>query len=362
MASITQIRGVLLEEIVLYLLEKVGYRIVNSGEDSTRNGSAGLEIQGRGEWHQVDALAAFDYTPSFMYPLRLIVEAKCYDIVHPVQINVVRNSLGVLRDVIENYFTYPLNDHEEVQIQRFNYHSAIFSTSGYTEGAQRYAIAHQIFLIQYQRVPLIIPIVGALLEINAEHFRNGRTTPRGGVVGFSPEHPLMELRTIFRKMLRNVNDLNLNEFFTENGITLLSERILASTQSIQGSYYGMLHGRYPMHLLSNSELPIALFSNSDEILCRVHHNEESNTWSFVPTQYNNENPNFFELQFDLPEEIAVLLHDIWGNPEAIANLKRDRFSYLNIAGKIGGIRRQVRLSLDEEWLNTYIEGVRRHRE
>lgn len=359
MASITQIRGILLEEIVLYLLEKVGYRIVNSGEEGTRTGRAGLEIQGRGEWHQVDALAAFDYTPSFMYPLRLMVEAKCYSIRYPVQIEVVRNSLGVLRDITENYFTYPINTDEEVQLQRFNYHSAIFSTSGYTEGAQRYAIAHQIFLIQYQRVPLIRPIVDALLEINAEHFRND--LQRGAAVNFAPEHPLMELRMNFRKMLRNDTDFNISDFFTEDGIDLITERILASTRTIQGSYYGMLQGRYPMHFLSGSELPSVLFLNSDEISCAIHHNEESNSWSFIPTQYNVESPNFFELQFDLPDEIAVLLREIWGNPEAVAGLKRERFSYLNLAGKIGNIRRQVRLSLDEGWLNTYLEGVRRRR-
>ncbi len=361
MALITQIRGVLLEEIVLHLLEKVGYRIVNSGQDGTRIGRAGLEIQGRGEWHQVDALAAFDYTPSFMYPLRLIVEAKCYSIRYPVQIEVVRNSLGVLRDITENYFTYFINTDEEVQIQRFNYHSAIFSTSGYTEGAQRYAIAHQIFLIQYQRIPLIRPIVDALLEINTEHFRN--SLRRGADVDFSPEHSLMELRRNFRKMLRNDRDFNISYFFTENGISLITERILASTRRIQGSYYGMLQGRYPMHLLSKSELPAPLFHDTDEILCRIHQiGSNSNMWSFVPTDFDRDDPNFFELQFDLPEEIAILLNKIGRNPEAVANMKRERFSYLNIAGKIGGIRRQVRLRLDEEWLNNYLEGVRRHRE
>lgn len=130
MASIGQIRGALLEEIVLHLMEKVGYRIVDSEEDGTRNGNAGLEIQGRGEWHQVDALASFDYTPSFTYQLRIIVEAKCYAD-DKVGIGVVRNSLGVLRDVTENYFTYHSNNNNEVKVQRFNYHSAIFSSSGY---------------------------------------------------------------------------------------------------------------------------------------------------------------------------------------------------------------------------------------
>jgi len=366
MASITQIRGALLEEVVLHLLEKVGYRIINSGEDGTRNGKAGLEVQGRGEWHQVDALAIFDYTPSFMYPLRLIVEAKCY-YKERVQINVVRNSLGVLRDITENYFTYQSNNNDEVQIQRFNYHSAIFSTSGYTKGAQRYAIAHQIFLIQYQRVPLIRPVIDALLDLDIRHFNNINRKKNRVYVDFS-RHPLKKLRETFRNMLRHTSEIHnyaideedgisMNSFFTVEGKNLINKRILSELNNIQGSYYGMLQGKYPMHLLSNTELPNAPFRESDEILCRIHH-RSNNTWSFVPRQYEEGDPNFFELQFDLPEEIANILQGIWDNPEAVANVKRERFSFLNIAGKIGGIQRQIRLRLDEEWLDNYIESVR----
>lgn len=360
MASIGQIRGVLLEEIVLHLLEKVGYRIVNSREDGTRDGNAGLEVQGRGEWHQVDALAAFDYTPSFMYPLRIIVEAKCYNN-NRVDIGVVRNSLGVLRDITENYFTHHLNNNEEVQIQRFNYHSAIFSSSGYTKAAQRYAIAHQIFLIQYHRVPIIRPIIDILLEMDVQHFRNVRRTRRRESVNFDPEYPLKRLRETFRRVLKNANENYidkelLNVYFTEEGMTLINEGILSQMSRIKGSYYGMLQGKYPIHLLSYTELPSAPFMNSDEILCKIYH-ENENTWSFVPIDYNEGNPNFFELQFDLPEEITILMEGIWGDLRAVAGLKRDMFSFINISGKIGGVRRQVRLKLDQEWLDDFIERV-----
>lgn len=76
--KIMEVRGLVLEEIVLYLLEKVGYRVITAGETGTRVGHSGLEVQGRGEWYQIDAIAAFYFTPSFMYHLRLMVEAKCY--------------------------------------------------------------------------------------------------------------------------------------------------------------------------------------------------------------------------------------------------------------------------------------------
>jgi hypothetical protein len=71
-----QARGIIFEEIVLLLLERVGYRIVVAPEDGTKTGPSGLEVQGRGEWHQVDALAAFDHAPPFMYPLRLVLEIQ----------------------------------------------------------------------------------------------------------------------------------------------------------------------------------------------------------------------------------------------------------------------------------------------
>ena len=61
MATVAQIRGVLLEEAVFFLLKKVGYRIVYSPHDSIdstdiRAGHSDLEVQGRSTWHQIDAL------------------------------------------------------------------------------------------------------------------------------------------------------------------------------------------------------------------------------------------------------------------------------------------------------------------
>lgn len=157
------IRGALLEEIILHLLEKIGYRVITAGEAGTRAGRSGLEVQGRGEWHQIDALAGFDFTPAFMYPLRLLLEAKCYAPSRPIGIEVVRNAVGVLKDISENYFTINKRSEEEIKIQRYNYNTALFSTSGYTKNAERYAIAHQIFLIQYNSVHLFQPIRDGLL-------------------------------------------------------------------------------------------------------------------------------------------------------------------------------------------------------
>ena len=115
--------------------------------------SGSLHLQGRGDWHQTDALVSYDHTPAFIYPVRLIVEAKAFSSNSrskgKVGLNVVRNAVGVLKDVNENYFSFSDSDSVEHKIRRFNYTYAVFSLNGFTKSAQKYAIAHQIFLIQY---------------------------------------------------------------------------------------------------------------------------------------------------------------------------------------------------------------------
>lgn len=59
MATISQIRGMLLEEAVLHLLRTSGYTpVLSAGSDPTLyDGHSGLEVFGRGGKHQIDAIA-----------------------------------------------------------------------------------------------------------------------------------------------------------------------------------------------------------------------------------------------------------------------------------------------------------------
>src|SRR5258707_15450260 len=106
MADISGIRGMLLEEAILYLLRVSGYRtleILTPGNDPTIHGDcySGLKVLGRGGVHQIDAIADFTITLPFSYPHRLLVEAKCYSDDRPIGIEFVRNAVGVLKDVGE---------------------------------------------------------------------------------------------------------------------------------------------------------------------------------------------------------------------------------------------------------------------
>lgn len=361
MASIGQVRGALLEEIVLFLLGKTGYRTIEAGEEGTRQGTAGLEVEGRGEWHQIDALAEVGLTPPFMYPLRLIIEAKCQS--ERVDLPVVRNTVGVLKDIVENHFSNHRIaaswKNDVLHIQPYNYHAAIFSASGYAETAQNYAFAHQIFLIQYKRIPLIRSLVDTLLLLRPQHFRGASISRKKPRVQFDA-NALSRVRYAFRKFLRHESTTDVfSEFLDEEGVTVIMPLFLESLHKVGGSYYGIIRGKYPVHLLSENELPASLFQNTDSLPCHLRFKSASRCWFFCPAMHKGEDESYFELQFDMPEQIAELLDLVWDDPARRADTKETFVSHVDLTGKIAGITRHVRLELEREWLEQFKKKFRK---
>lgn len=338
------IRGAILEEIVLHLLRMVGFRIVteNDGEEGICVGSSGLEVEGRGEKHQIDALAAFDYTPSFMYPIRLLVEAKCHK--QKVGIEVVRNAVGVLKDISENYFSTTESRQPSVKLQRYNYLSAIFSTSGFTENAGRFAIAHQIFLIQYERIPLLKPTIEGLTELSESHF---------SINGLNQDDVVKKTRQYARTLLSGELPSS-GHYLSTDGVTHFNDEIYSHLQAIEGSYFGMLQGKWPIHLISNTPLRAKAFESTDNINSKLW-GLKAERWSFVPKDVQRNGEEWFELFFDLPDHIADLVKAAKGDKGEVGRIKKDYCSYIVLSGKIGGVRRQIRLELDEDWIDGYMQ-------
>ncbi len=339
MPTIPQIRGAILEELVLALLERAGYRILNENDgDEIRNGHSGLEIQGRGEWHQVDALASYDFTPAFMYPLRLIVEAKAYlpkgDKKGKVGIDVIRNAVGVLKDVNENYFSHRLYLGHEYKFRRFNYTYAVFSLYGFTKNAQRYAMAHQIFLIQYHHTPLFDGIRRLLTQID-------RRTGQEYFYSLT-EFDLRDFRERVREFLKKNDDSILKGYMTDNGIHLMHE-LRKELEKIGGSYFGLLNGEYPIHVLSKK--PIQGIGYRDIVRAEVYVTISGH----VEVTFDNN-----KLFFELPEDVARIFSEVWGKKRKIAKLKREYISFITLSGKIDGIRRSIRIELDKDWLEEYL--------
>lgn len=56
----------------------------------------------------------------------------------------------------------------------------------------------------------------------------------------------------------------------------------------------------------------------------------------------------------LPVELAEKMRSTWGNRELIARTKSQHFSFISLSGFIGGIWRNVKIQLDERWLEHYL--------
>jgi hypothetical protein len=135
-----------LEETLAWLLRGTGYELlVSAAQDPVElipQGDHEVRVRGRGTSHQVDVLGEFAFTPAFSLPVRLFLEAKYRT--DPCGIEAVRNAHGVIHDVNQNYMTDPESNRPR---RRFQYCYALFSTSGFTQDAQDFALAHQISLV-----------------------------------------------------------------------------------------------------------------------------------------------------------------------------------------------------------------------
>ncbi len=152
------LRGYVLEELIAYLLRNNGYHLIsNPAHDraALSGGANGLRVRGRGAEHQADALGELTVPTPFMLPVRLFCEAKYLN--HKVGLEVIRNALGVLNDVNEQFGSTGATT--KAPMRRFQYRYSIFSASGFTSDAEAYALAQQISLIDLRG-----PAFGYLLQ------------------------------------------------------------------------------------------------------------------------------------------------------------------------------------------------------
>jgi hypothetical protein len=147
MLPASTIGGYVLEEVLAKLLADNGYELLTSDiQDPVHllKDKHGLLVRGRGANHQADALGDLLVPVPFSLPLRLFAEAK--NRAGKTGLDVVRNAMGVVSDV--NEFQPPPAG---LKLWRgdstYHYRYSLFSTSGFTQPAQDFALAHQISLI-----------------------------------------------------------------------------------------------------------------------------------------------------------------------------------------------------------------------
>lgn len=305
-----QAKGYLLEIVLSKLIEVNGYEVITEcnihyepsvphGEQEIEHKRNGLNVRGRGGYHQFDTLGTFRITPPFVYPLRLFVEAKCYASTK-VGIDIVRMGVGILNDINTNYSTVNLST-EQLSVKRYQYHYAIFSTSGFSKPAQRYAIAHKIHLIDLSSdvykniINLIHQIIDELMDnsdIDDTQFNSFKRT-------FSE---LIRDEVVYHRRSSYCWDESLFDIDLENLIIDLKNNI-----ENQFIYLATINSVYMIPLLANSEFNELLKTNPHQDVS-IHFNpEKPDEWIIVPIINNSEIPSL-SIRFTLPELLRQYIH------------------------------------------------------
>jgi hypothetical protein len=347
MATISQIRGMLLEEAVLQLLRTAGYVVVEkAGSDPTlRNGHSGLEVLGRGGRHQIDSVADFRISAPFSYPQRLFVEAKCFSPQYPVGLPIIRNAVGVLKDVSE-WWNPPSGSGGIASTGRYHYQYALFSASGYTLDAERYAFAQDIYLIPYERSRFIAPVIQAIRQLTHEDFEAEVWNAINVDIG--------RLRHSIRGLLRG-RPIELIQL--PNTATRAIIRFTEAVSMIRGTLLAVIGRRFPVHLIPAPFLDVRELRDHYEV--RIYWDD----WSWYLVDTSNSQQLF---SFDLPPELFNLYAEDGRLTESRAlDLKSNILSRFYAILNVEEVTRLITFELDRGWITRVrqrIQGLPRRSE
>jgi hypothetical protein len=345
MARLTQIRGMLLEESLLHLLERAGYKTVVSVENDPTldTGPAGLKVRGRGSAHQIDAIADFQIPPPFSHPQRLLVEAKCLDLHKHVGLPVLRGAVGVLKDVAEFWMVAG----GEIPKQRYHYQYAMFSANAYTSDAQRYAFAHDIFLIPLAASTFFQPVIAAV--------RNIRSTRLDDRENANIRIDMTALRSIVRERIGTPIIAN-EPLGAEEGLLSGLREFIQRSKEIRYALLATLAGRFPIFLVPSPE--VRTQAVREEYFVRIYRGQNDETW-YLRDSVNNQNL----FSFDLPRELLLEYANQGMLTERSAlRLKEDTMSNIQAFWVEDQQVRLVRFRLDAEWAMGLRNQLMRRRE
>ena len=330
--DITQLRGALLEEAILYMLKSSGYKPVVSerGDDTLHRGASGLEVKGRGSLHQIDAISDFMLTPPFSNPQRLLIEAKFYS--SKIGLPLVRNATGVLKDVSENW-VIDFDGGRKIAKKRYHYLYAIFSSSDFSKPAQDYAYAQDIYLLPLRRSAYFSPVIQSIENVET------RTYP-----------PMQSVRKYVRsRLLSEMNEIGENEIPSEMKVLLDGLINVCMRQSF--GFITMFGGRFPAFLMASPDFRPKYNEPSISVRIRMH----DQTWFIEDTS----DKKIFS--FDLPEEIFALYATRGRlDREAVADIKSSMMREFYAFYRRDDELRLLRFKLDEEWFETIQRNLRRN--
>lgn len=298
--TISHIRDMLLEESILYLLRESGYRPTGDEAESDptlRRSPEGLGVVGRGEVHHLGTVADFIPPRPFAPPQRLLLEARLYADSTPLDLPLVRQAAGILKDVNENW----LVSGSDLPKQRYQYAYALLSATGFSPAAQCFAFVQEIQLLHLGGIPPLVPLLQAIQRINHNLFN----APTWNAITLH----LPELRRFMQGLLWRGEDERLLRLLVPRVAVKPLLRVAAAARAVVGLRLGLLAGRLPLPLL----LPDAAALDSlDELEWTIVPNRSG--WLLRPTTADTP-----ALACNFPGELLALYHrqGLLGSPAEI---------------------------------------------
>lgn len=164
------IRGYLYEIFIAKHLQDNGFEECRKSK-TTRGcqvNSSG-EIEGRGEFHQIDFSGVYTKLTPYMYPLRVLAECKYYK--KPLDKKIIRQYIGVVKDITENYYVPDSIKKSNIMSifdkssPRFTDIPMIFSANGFDTHAENLAWAQGINVISHRNIPIFDAILENIDEL-----------------------------------------------------------------------------------------------------------------------------------------------------------------------------------------------------
>ncbi|ETA69122.1 hypothetical protein MettiDRAFT_2616 [Methanolobus tindarius DSM 2278] len=336
------LRGYMLEVVVRRLLEENDFEVIKKetkGKVEFRGDN--IEIKGRGTWHQIDSPCIYNKSIPFTYDLRLLAEVKFYK--DEVQKNRIREYIGVIKDISENYF---LDDNNTIDNQkRYTDIGVFFSASGFQIEAEKLAFAHGIKTVSYKNNQTMSIIRDLILNLEENYLYSKKCVGKGNLKSFMKD---------FYQLLENTSDETWMKFERYyNPLEGARDKVYELSQNIRrinSSFFGVTETNYFIHFLSNDSFPAYLFHNSDEAECQIFFDQLG---QFYLTINNSEGERFY---FTAPPD---LLSDFaFANFRNIAQEKGRHFKNIKISITLENIQRNLILKIDEEWLREVLDNTR----
>lgn len=320
------LQGYILEEVLAFLIKNTGYKLLTDPkQDPIELGirGNGLIVKGRGGEHQADVLGQLEWIPTFTFPIRLFVEAKYRG--RKTGIETVRNAIGILNDVNQNY-VYPEGNVQPRQKYQYNY--AIFSTSGFSSTSIKMAIVHNISLIDlsssdYKDLKKAISISSEKLKNSFNELEISETE-----ITDNQSKIIKKIRNVLRTQLNTGETDRYNDSNNDNNVESIIREGIKNTIECANRYgellVAMANGPFMLLLKPNNLNNFLEYSNQNPFHeVNIYWNpdiDNGRLWTIEPNHSKD-----YKLTFNLPEELSKWIFATKGKERVKAVYAKSNF-------------------------------------